>query len=209
MVLLESSNTTRGTLRAALRVRHDPVVRHYDMQAEQELAPVALEALRIRMVEVLPAQIRSCLEQLNDEQVWWRPNERSNSAGNLVLHIRGAIMLFVCRRAGGLEYERNRDAEFSERLPIPKQQLLAIFNETIQKTSGTFDALDVRRLSEPSTSPEYYALLFEDLLGALFHFAAHTGQILYITKMLREASLDEAWINTHKSTGTWTSGPTA
>src|ERR1700730_6438579 len=113
------------------------------MPAETELAPVALEAMRIRMVEVLPGQIRCCLDHLNDEQVWWRPNEHSNSAGNLVLHICGAIMLFVCRRVGGIEYERNRDAEFSERLPMPKQQLLAIFNETIQKTSSTFDALDV------------------------------------------------------------------
>src|SRR5947209_4715856 len=122
------------------------------MGANQELGPIALEALRVRTVDVLPGQIRSCLEQLNEEQLWWRPNENSNSVGNIVLHISGALMLFVCRRVGGFEYERDRDAEFSARQPISKQRLLEIFDDAIRQVSQTFDALDVHRLTEPSTS---------------------------------------------------------
>lgn len=36
-------------------------------------------------------QIVHCLEQLSEEQVWWRPHESMNSIGNLVLHLTGNI----------------------------------------------------------------------------------------------------------------------
>src|SRR5579862_5064798 len=107
------------------------------METTPELAPVALNALRIRTTEILPNQVRACIEQLTDEQIWWRPNEQSNSVGNLVLHLSGAIMLFLCHRVGGFPYERNREAEFSSKGPIPRQQLMAVFNEAIEKATLT------------------------------------------------------------------------
>ncbi len=64
------------------------------MQPSDDIRSFALEALRLRTTKVLPAQIRSCLEQLSEEQLWWRPNEQSNSLGNLVLHVRGAVLHF-------------------------------------------------------------------------------------------------------------------
>lgn len=173
------------------------------MQMKQELAAVSLDAVRIRIVAVLPGQIRSCLDQLSDEQIWWRPNEHSNSIGNLVLHISGSILYYLCRRVGGFAYERHRDAEFAERVPVPKPRLFELFNGAIEKASATFDRLTASQLSEPSTTPEYYSLLFEDLLGVLFHFATHAGQIVYITKMLQEGSLDELWMKAHKTAGVW------
>src|SRR5438552_4022352 len=49
-------------------------------------------------------------QELSEEQLWWRPNEESNSVGNLVLHVRGAVLHFLCRGVGGFEYERDRAA---------------------------------------------------------------------------------------------------
>ena len=34
-------------------------------------------------------KIERCLENLTDEQIWWRANEESNSIGNLILHLCG------------------------------------------------------------------------------------------------------------------------
>jgi hypothetical protein len=83
------------------------------MSDQNELSRYALEALRVRVTKVMPAQIRSCIEQLSEEQLWWRPNEESNSVGNLVLHVRGAVLHFLCRNLGGLPYERDRPSEFA------------------------------------------------------------------------------------------------
>jgi hypothetical protein len=142
---------------------------------------------------------------LSEEQLWWRPNEQSNSVGNLVLHVRGAMLHFLCRGVGGLEYERDRPAEFAARGPLSKPELLAMFDEMIDKAKQTFAVLNPSRLSEPSTEPAYYSIVFEDLFGVAVHLATHTGQIVYVTKMLKEGSISELWTQTHKDLGAWKS----
>ncbi len=162
-----------------------------------------LNALRLRITVVLPQQIRECIAQLDDEQLWWRPNAQSNSAGNLVLHLAGALQEFVCRRIGRFDYTRNRDAEFAQRASASKKELQAIFDEAIEKCKATFDALAPASLSEPSTNPEYYSTLYEDLFGAAFHMAIHTGQIVYITKMFKQGAIEGIWAKAHRSSGAW------
>src|SRR6266699_2388880 len=101
------------------------------MKELKSLDNVAFEALQGRIVRILPAQIKACVEELSEEQLWWRPNEQTNSVGNLVLHVSGSMRHYLSRGVGGIEYHRDRPAEFAERGPIPKAQLLAIFDETI------------------------------------------------------------------------------
>jgi len=173
------------------------------MEPTNDLGQFALDALRVRTTKAMPAQIRACLEQLDDEQVWWRPNEHSNSVANLVLHVRGAVLHFLCRGIGGDSYERDRHAEFAAAGSLTKLQLLALFDEMVAQATETFDALDARRLSDPSTEPAYYSTIFEDLFGVAIHLATHMGQILYITKLLKENSINDLWVQTHKAAGAW------
>ena len=165
----------------------------------------ALSSLRARVTKVFPAQIRECLNQLDDEQIWWRPNETSNSIGNLVIHLSGSLNHYLNRQIGGIEYDRDRAAEFAERRHIPKAELLAIFDDMTSKAEKTFDAITVERLGDPSPEQKMYTLLIEDLISVATHIANHTGQILWITKMLREGSLDDIWMKTHKRLGGWKS----
>ena len=173
------------------------------MHQGNDISGFALEALRTRITKVLPAQIRSCIEQLSEEQLWWRPNAQSNSIGNLVLHVRGAILHFLCRGVGGLEFERDRAAEFAEAGSISKRELLATFDEMVEHAVQTFDALDTSSLNKPSSERAYYSIIFEDLFGVAIHLATHTGQIVYVTKMLKEGSIDDLWTQTHREQGAW------
>src|SRR5262245_65261264 len=109
------------------------------MESESKFDELVLQALRSRITTILPAQITSCLEELSEEQIWWRPNESSNSVGNLVLHLSGSLRHYLSRSIGGIEYERNRPAEFSERRAVPKEELLKIFNETIAQAKQILD----------------------------------------------------------------------
>ena len=53
----------------------------------QEL-PQAFIDLSIRYLrDNYVPKIRKCLNHLTDEDIWWRPNESSNSIGNLILHL--------------------------------------------------------------------------------------------------------------------------
>jgi len=168
-----------------------------------ELASPTLEAIRVRITRVLPAQVRTALEKLDEEQIWWRPNEKSNSVGNLVLHLSGSLNLYLNKLIGGIDYRRDRDAEFAERGPMPKQELLRVFNDMVSKAEQTFAKITPDALTGPATDPEKNTLLIEDLIGILTHVANHTGQILWITKMLQDGSLNEVWMKTHKHEGGW------
>ena len=162
-----------------------------------------LDSLRTRICRVFPAQIRACVDALTDDQIWWRPNETSNSIGNLVVHLSGSLNHYLNRQIGGIAYERDRPAEFAERRPIPKAELLATFNDMVAKAEQTFAGITLQRLEEPSPEQKMQDYVVQDLLNVASHMSTHTGQIAWITKMLQEGSLDELWMRTHKHEGAW------
>ena len=73
----------------------------------------------------------------------------------------------------------------------------------VAKADQTLNKVTADRLDGPSTDPEKNDFLIEDLIGILTHVSAHTGQILWITKMLNEGALDEVWMSTHKHQLGW------
>ena len=170
-----------------------------------ELAKVTLDALQARICRVMPAQVRAAVEALDDDQIWWRPNETSNSIGNLVIHLTGSLNHYLNRNLGGLDYTRDRPAEFAERRPIPRAELMAAFDEMVANAEKTFEKLTPERLADPSTEPKMYTLIVEDLIGVATHISNHTGQIVWIAKMMKEGALDEVWMRTHKRLGGWKS----
>lgn len=164
---------------------------------------IALTALRTRMTRVFPAQIRAAVEPLTDEQLWWRPNESSNSIGNLVVHLAGSLRYYVGNNLGGIPFVRDRAAEFAERGPIPKAALMATLQEMVSCLEQTFLGLTPDRLSDPSPEPSMHEAVIEDLLNAAMHLSTHTGQIVWIAKMLVEGSVRETWIRSHRREGAW------
>ena len=168
-----------------------------------ELASVVLEGLRVRITKVFPAQIRECLDQLNDEQIWSRPNEQSNSVGNLVLHLTGSLNHYLNHLLGTLDFHRDRAREFAERQRIPKDELRKRFDDMVRNAEATFAAIPPGRMMEPSTAPEMNRYVVEDLLNIAVHVSTHTGQILWIAKSFRGGAIDEVWMKTHKSSGAW------
>jgi hypothetical protein len=163
---------------------------------------VTLAALRSRITGVFPAQVRAAVEPLTDEQIWWRPNEESNSIGNILLHLTGSLNYYLNRNVGGIDYTRDRAAEFAERRNIPKAELLALFDDMVARAERTFDALTPERLHAPSPEPRMHSIVLEDLMNVLAHLANHVGQILWIAKMLR-GDLGDVWMKTHRSEGAW------
>jgi hypothetical protein len=134
-------------------------------------------------------RIVECLQQLSEEEIWWRPNSSSNSAGNLILHLCGNVRQWIISGLGGIEDKRERDREFSERGPISRQALIKQLRRTIRDA-----CLVIARLSEDSLSKKYEIQGYHVAgLDAAFrvaeHFGYHTGQIIYITKLKRAKDL--------------------
>jgi len=161
------------------------------------LGAAVIEEARRRLVHGFPGQVRECLARLDDGQLWWRPHADSNAVGNLVLHVCGSSRHFLGRVVGGTGYERDRKAEFAERGPIARADLLRALEETVAETDRILGALDPPRLLEarevPRDSPQSVLAL---VLRTSHHWAVHTGQIVYATKLLTEGGLDELWMKT-------------
>lgn len=164
---------------------------------------VTLTALRTRITAVFPAQIRAAVEPLSDEQLWWRPNESSNSIGNLILHLSGSLDYFLNRNFGGLDFTRDRAREFAEREHLPKAQLLARFEEMVAYAKRTFEQLHASVLDAPSPEPSMHSFAVEDLINVYGHLATHAGQIIWIAKMLKEGAYDDVWMRAHRAEGAW------
>src|SRR5262245_19402176 len=77
-------------------------------------------------------KLRQCLEQMSEEDIWWRPNDASNSVGNLVLHLSGNITQWIVGGVGKQSVFRNRPAEFSAKGPMPKKELIDRLKQTLE-----------------------------------------------------------------------------
>src|ERR1700730_11226513 len=93
-------------------------------------------------------RIKHCLGQLNDEQMWRRSQPSLNSIGNLVLHLCGNLRQWIVSGVGGASDARNRPAEFAERGPIQKDELLRRLEAVVKEAKGFLAGVDARQLAE-------------------------------------------------------------
>ncbi|MEK6768342.1 MAG: DUF1572 family protein [Gemmatimonadota bacterium] len=149
-----------------------------------------------RLVLELPAQIRECVGLLSDDQIWWRPNATSNSVGNLVIHLCGSTRHFLGRGVGGSGYVRDRDAEFAAKGPVPKAELLRMLDETAAETDRIIGGLDEKRLLENTQNIEATMTVIAAIMRMSHHWAYHVGQIVFVTKSLREGSVQDLFRKT-------------
>ena len=134
-------------------------------------------------------KIRHCLEVLSREDVWWRAHENTNSIGNLVLHLCGNVRQWIVSGLGGEADRRLRPAEFSRRLPLPKDQLLEMLETTVGEAVRVLDSLSEKDLATTRRIQVYDVTGLQAVLHVVEHFAYHTGQIIYITRLRRNVDL--------------------
>ena len=133
--------------------------------------------------------IVECLQQLSEEEIWWRPNLASNSAGNLVLHLCGNVRQWIISSLGGVEDKRERDREFAERGPIPRQALVTQLRRTVRDACRVLGKLSDDSLAQKYEIQGYRVTGLDAAFHVTEHFGYHTGQIIYITKLKRAQDL--------------------
>lgn len=138
--------------------------------------------------ELLP-RIRLAVERLNDEQVWWRPNEASNSIGNLMLHLCGNVSQWVIGGVGKQAVTRDREREFDERSRIARQELLQRLTAIVDSACAVIDSLNPARLDERRMIQGMEVTVMYAIYHVVEHFSMHTGQILMLTKMITAEDL--------------------
>ncbi len=148
-----------------------------------------LEFSRRKLLEQYWPRLHSCVESLTAEQAWWRPNEASNSIGNLILHLNGNVRQWLVASFNRLEDTRDRPAEFAERQLISPAALLEKLGATMQDASAVLSRLTEADLLSTCHIQGYTVSGVQAGYQVVEHFGMHYGQILYITKLVRGEDL--------------------
>lgn len=160
------------------------------MPLADELKDALVHEVLIRLYDESLPRILTCLDQLEEAQVWWRPNESSNSVGNLVLHLSGNVRQWIYSGLGGFNDSRRRQTEFDERGPISKKELIHLLTTTMEMVRPVFNNLPVEVLLQRRPVQTFTESGLTILVHVTEHFSYHTGQIAFITKMLKDKSLE-------------------
>ena len=133
-------------------------------------------------------KIRRCLENLDEGDLWWRPNPRSNSVGNLVLHLAGNIRQWIVSGVGGKPDIRERSREFAadgqgEGSEWTRARLATYLTETLADVDAALAELSPAELMTRTVIQGMDVTYLEAVFHATEHFSMHTGQIIYVTKL--------------------------
>ena len=155
-----------------------------------------LDIARTRLVAHQAGQVRTCVEALNDGQLWWRANEESNAIGNLILHLCGSTRFYIGHGVGSSGYLRDRDAEFAEQGPVAKEELLARFDSAVEEAHRVLSGFDPASLGDTTDRAGKTLTYAELILNQVLHFTAHAGQIVYATKLIQAGVIRDVWKTT-------------
>ena len=133
--------------------------------------------------------IRKSFEQLSEDDIWQRPNDSSNSVGNLILHLCGNITQYVISSLGENKDDRERDLEFSTTAGYNKDELLNKLVDTVDIAKRVINDASADQLSRKREVQGFYFSGIGVVLHAVEHYSYHTGQIAFWTKQLKNKDL--------------------
>jgi hypothetical protein len=130
-------------------------------------------------------RVHALSEKLSEEQFWSKPYPYGNSFGHLTLHLIGNLNYYIGTEIAHTGYIRDREREFTEASPPPKEEVLGRLAEAVDLVVATLEAQTAETWSN-----EYSAVGAADRVGDRFsiflscaaHFHHHIGQMIYLEK---------------------------
>ncbi len=134
-------------------------------------------------------RLKKCLDKLSDEQIWYRPNNSSNSVGNLVLHLHGNVRQWVVAGLAKNPDVRERQKEFDEKGPVPRAQMIGDMDQLMLEVDQILNKVSTKDLLEVRDVQGFKESGLSILVHITEHFSYHVGQMTYIVKMLKDTDM--------------------
>ena len=128
-------------------------------------------------------KICACVKCLTDEDLWWRPNTVSNSAGNLLLHLAGNVRQWLIAGVGQNPDTRQRQSEFDTQKGWSLEDLLDRLHATLLEADAVLEQISIAELMDARTIQGLDVTVMEAIYHVVEHFSTHVGQFIYITKL--------------------------
>jgi hypothetical protein len=146
-------------------------------------------------------RIEHCLGQLNEEQVWWRCRPSHNSIGNLILHLCGNVRQWIVSGVGGASDTRDRPAEFAERGPIPKDELLGRIEAVVEEAKRSLTGISAGQLLTIRQIQGWDVTGLAAIFDSVPHFRGHAQEIVHLTRFQLDDRYKFAWTPTTPAQG--------
>ena len=143
----------------------------------------------IQRIDENNQKIITCLKELEEAETWKRPNQNSNSVGNIILHLCGNIRQYVISSLGQIEDIRERDKEFSADGGYSKSELLKKLTDTVEQAKNIIKNSSEAELSRKRQVQGFTHSGVGIIVHVTEHYSYHTGQIIFWTKLLKDKDL--------------------
>ena len=129
-------------------------------------------------------RIKICLDKLSEDQVWHKPNENTNTIGNLILHLCGNITQYAIASLSSKKDERKRSLEFSTTGGYNKNELWQKMESTALLATDTIKNISESELLRVRNVQGFELSGVGIIVHVVEHYSYHTGQIALLTKLL-------------------------
>lgn len=143
----------------------------------------------IHRIDENTKRLMACFEELQESETWTRPNESSNSVGNLILHLCGNIRQYAISSLGNAPDVRERDKEFSARDGYSKNELLQKLIVTLEEAKDVMKDVSITELLRKRKVQGSTYSGVGIVIHVTEHYSYHTGQIIFWTKTLKNKDL--------------------
>lgn len=154
-----------------------------------QLGKQFIEHARWRLMDDYLVRLTGCLDEMTEEEIWQRPNESSNSVGNIILHLCGNVRQWMVHGVGGKGDIRQRQMEFDERGPISKQELTQRLETVLHEAERELMSFHPEQLLDEVVIQGFHETYLTAIIHVVEHFSYHLGQIVYITKAKKNMDL--------------------
>jgi uncharacterized damage-inducible protein DinB len=138
---------------------------------------------RYWLTKEYPIKLRHCVNALPRSAVWTRPNQSSNSVGNLFVHLTGNVTEWILGGVGGRSVARYRAGEFAQRDGADGSKLLDNLEVVLLEADSVLAGLTEKDLERSVVIQERDTTVLAAVYHVVEHFAMHTGQIVFLTKI--------------------------
>jgi uncharacterized damage-inducible protein DinB len=154
------------------------------MTTQNDVTTLFLDFSRQKLLTQFWPRLKACVEPLSEKQIWWKPNDTSNSIGNLILHLNGNVRQWLVVSFNREQDERDRPAEFAAESGLTATQLLERLSATLTDAAAVLARLTEADLTAGYDIQGYHVTGLEAVYQVVEHFGLHYGQIAYIAKSL-------------------------
>jgi len=143
----------------------------------------------IHRIDENTPKLITCVNEPGDADIWKRPNQHSNSVGNIILHLCGNIRQYAISSLGNSKDVRERDKEFSADGGYSGSELLKKLTSTLDEAKNIIQNISEEELLRKRKVQGYTHSGIGIIVHVTEHYSYHTGQIIFWTKLLKDKDL--------------------